>query len=128
MVAILLIPVMFIAMLPSLIFGGLNGDSASSVLNDNEALTENMKQIVEAINTVLDEGIEDVKERIAEDFATREADDYEVINPYEESPLNNASLFLAQYCAAKNTDWSSISVSDMEQMLREGKQIGRAHV
>ena len=122
MVAVLMIPVIFIAMLPSLIFGGLNGDSASSVMNDNEALTENMKQIVETIDKVLDEGLEDVKARIAEDFATRDADDYEIINPYEETPLNNASLFLAQYCAAKNADWSAISVSDMEQMLREGKQ------
>lgn len=121
-----MIPVMFITMLPSLIFGGLNNASAEgsteALLNDSAALTENMTKIVNSINTVLGEGIEDVKTRIAQDFATRTADNYEIVNPYEDNLLSNTSAFLSQYCAAKDADWSSISISDMEQILRNGKQ------
>ena len=125
-VAALLIPVMFILMLPSLLFGGLGiasaEGSAEALLNDSSALTENLTRIVNSINAVLDEGIEDVKARIEQDFATRTADNYEIVNPYEDHPPSNTSAFLAQYCAAKEADWTSISISDMEQIIRDGKQ------
>lgn len=68
---LLALPLLFILLLPGLAFGSLtdSGASGQPILNDNAAITENMNQAAFAINQILGEGIENVKERIASDFA-----------------------------------------------------------
>ena len=123
---LLLLPVLFILMLPSLIFGGLTGSGTSSsalpILNDNSTISENINDISFSINQILGEGIDDVEARIAQDFARTDGDKYEVVNPYEGNLVSNSNLILSQYCAAKNQDWEHISISDLEQVLRAGKK------
>lgn len=123
---LLLLPVLFILMLPFLIFGGLTGSGTSSsalpILNDNSAITENINDISFTINQILGEGIDDVEARIAQDFAGTDGDKYEVVNPYEGNLVSNTNLILSQYCAAKNQDWEHISISELEQVLRAGKK------
>ena len=111
--------------LPGLAFGSLTGSGASGavgqpILNNNAAITEYMNQAAFAINQILGEGIENVQERIANDFAGTDGDHYEVVNPYEGDLISNANLFISQYCAAKNLDFAAISLTDMEQILRAG--------
>ena len=79
-----------------------------------------MNQAAFAINQILGEGIENVQERIANDFAGTDGDHYEVVNPYEGDHISNANLFISQYCAAKELDFASIALADMEQLLRAG--------
>ena len=122
---LLVLPLLFILLLPGLAFGsltdsGASGTSGQPILNDNAAITENMNQAAFAINQILGEGIENVKERIASDFAGTDGDHYEIINPYEGNPINNTNLFISQYCAAKELDFASIALADMEQILRAG--------
>lgn len=124
---ILLLPVLFILMLPSLIFGGLGVNNSADpnqppILNNNVAIVENVNNISFTINSILGEGLEDVLHRIDTDFAASGGDHMEIINPYSESLVYNTNLFISQYCAAKDEDYRSISVSDMEQILRSGKQ------
>ena len=64
--------------LPGLAFGSLTGSGASGaagqpILNDNAAITEYMNRAAFAINQILGEGIENVQERIANDFAGTDA-------------------------------------------------------
>ena len=122
---LLFLPVLFILMLPSLIFGGLTSsrapDAAAPVLNDGAAVTENMTNISYAVNQILGEGIDDVTERIVAHFATTDGDNYEIVNPYEGNISSNANIFLAEYCAAKSVEWDAVSVADLENILREGK-------
>ena len=113
-------------LLPSLIFGGLTqagseGNPDSSILNDNAAIVENINQISQAISDLLEEGQEDVRARIDADFAASGADQKEIINPYESSPAYNANRFIAMYCAAKDQDYASISLKDMEALIRKAK-------
>ena len=120
---LLALPLLFILLLPGIIFGSLTDSGASGVdgqpiLNDNAAITENMNQAAFAINQILGEGIGNVRERIANDFAGSDGDHYEVVNPYEGDLISNANLFISQYCAAKNLDFAAISLTDMEQILR----------
>lgn len=125
-VLLLLLPVLFILMLPTLIFGGLTniGGAASGstqpILNDSAAIIENTNEIAFAVNQILGEGIADVETRIATDFGQTGGDHYEIVNPYAENMMSNTNLFISQYCAAKNEDWKSISLSDLEQVLRSG--------
>ena len=123
---LLAIPVLFIMLLPSLIFGGLTqagseGNPDSPILNDNAAIVENINQISQAISDLLEEGLEDVRTRIDADFAASSADQKEIVNPYESSPAYNANRFIAMYCAAKDQDYASISPKDMEALIHKAK-------
>ena len=122
---LLLIPVLFIVMLPSLIFGGLTSRGAPEaeqpVLNDDEAIVEQITDVVFSINQILGEGIDDVTERIGEHFTTTNGDAYEIVNPYEGNLVSNSNLLLSEYCAAKDQDWRGISLNDMEKTLAAGK-------
>ena len=127
-IVVLLLPVMFILMLPSLIFGAIFGpgdpdSSAEPIMNNNSAITENINEIGFAVSRVLGEGIDDVEARIQQDFAGTGGDHYEIVNPYAASLTNNTNAFIGQYCAAKNEDWENISLSDLEQILRNNKEV-----
>ena len=123
---LLVLPILFIMLLPSLIFGGLTkagveGSPDTPILNDNAAIAENINQISQAISDLLEEGQEDVRTRVDADFTASGADQKEIINPYESSPTYNANRFIAMYCAAKNQDYTSISLKDMEDVIRKAK-------
>lgn len=125
---LLVLPVLFIMLLPSLIFGGLTkagveGSPDTPILNDNAAIVENINQISQAISDLLEEGQEDVRARIDMDFTASGADQKEIINPYESSPAYNANRFIAMYCAAKNQDYASISLKDMEDVIRKAQVV-----
>ena len=121
-IIILLLPVLFILMLPSIIFGGLFGGStdpaAEPIMNDNAAIIENTNEIAFAINQILGEGIDDVEQRIEDDFSQTGGDNYEIVNPYTSDMTSNTNAFIGQYCAAKNEDWENISLVDLQQTLR----------
>ena len=125
-VFLLLLPVLFVLMLPAVIFGGLT-DAASAnypeqpILNDSTAVIEITNGLAFTINQILGEGIDDVTARIAADFSSTDGDNYEVINPYEGRLVNNTNSFLGQYCAAKERDWRTISPDDLSAVLRAGK-------
>ncbi|MEY8420579.1 C39 family peptidase [Oscillospiraceae bacterium 44-5] len=120
---LLMLPVLFILMLPSLIFGDLtsSGNSGQPILNDNAAVIQNTTDIAFAVNEILGEGITDAEARIAQDFAATGGDNYEIINPYASDMTSNTNSFIAQYCAAKGESWDTISLADMQAILRQGK-------
>ena len=118
-----LLPVLFILMLPSLIFGGLanGGGPGQSILNDNTAILQNMSDIALAVNEVMGEGIADAEARIALDFASTGGDNYEVVNPYASNMTANTNSFIAQFCAVNGQDWNVISLTNMQTVLSQGK-------
>lgn len=123
---LIMLPVLFVLMLPGLLFGGLTGSGASGetglpILNNEQAVIENANNISFSINQILNEGLADVLARIDADFAASDGDEMEVHNPYEAAPVYNANLFISQYCAARNSDFRNISLSDMEAVLRRNK-------
>ena len=125
-VAIFLLPILFILMLPALIFGGLvdaftPDDPTVPVLNDSAYITENMTSITDSVSDVLSEALEDVLKEIEDDFSSSTADQREIINPHENAPAYNANAFVSQFCASKNKDFESITFSDMESTLRNAK-------
>ena len=88
---LLLLPVMFVLMLPGLIFGGLTSSGA----NNSPAIIGHLDAIAAAIDEILNEGLTDAKERIAQDFAGTGGDNYEVVEPFSVSSSTN--LFIGQY-------------------------------
>ena len=123
---IFLLPVLFILMLPSLIFGGLvDAFSPASpsvpVLNDSAAITANVNSITNSVRDVLAEDLGDVLTAIEKDFEASQANQREIINPHENAMAYNANIFVSQFCAAKNQDFQSITFSNMESTLRNAK-------
>ena len=123
LVAALMLPVMIVAMLPSIIFGSLFGDGTDTPngISDSTVMTDNMVSLNTGISTILSEGLMDVLTRIDADFAASGCDGMEVNNPYGSDVVFNANYFIALYCASKDTDVSSISQDDMERILRNHK-------
>ena len=83
---LLLLPVLFLLMLPGLIFGGLvnafsPADPDTPILNSETAIVENANDITFAINAILGEALDDVMARIEVDFASSGADKMEVKTP-----------------------------------------------
>ncbi len=124
--AVLIIPIIILCMLPSVIFGGFGSshspvDPDTPIMNSSIALDSNLTTISTSVSTILSEGMAITLQAIDTDYANCTADGMEIVNPYESSPNFNANLFVAQYCAAKNEDYAGISILDMENMLRQGK-------
>ena len=120
LVALAMLPVLIIAMLPSIIFGSFSGDGTNSTnaIADDSVLAQNMMDLNTGISTVLSEGLVDVLSRIDTDFAASGCDSMEVNNPYGSDVVFNANYFISMYCASKDQDISSISMADMESILR----------
>ena len=120
LVALAMLPVLIIAMLPSIIFGSFSGDGTNSTnaITDDSVLAQNMMDLNTGISTVLSEGLVDVLSRIDTDFAASGCDSMEVNNPYGSDVVFNANYFISMYCASKDQDISSISMADMESILR----------
>lgn len=127
-IALLMLPVLFVLMLPGLIFGGLTNafspsDPEIPILNSETAIIENANEITFTLNGILGEALDDVLARIEADFAASGADHMEVKNAYSGGPIYNANLFISQYCAAKDKDFESISLNDLAATLRETSSI-----
>lgn len=121
---LLLLPLLLLMMLPGLVFGGFSeaystADPDNPVLNSSTAMAANAGKITSAINSILWEGMEEAEERIEEDFSLSGCDCMEIINPYENDPVFNANLFISQYSACRSGDYESISLTDMEALLRD---------
>lgn len=126
-IILLLLPVLFVLMLPGLIFGGLvnafsPADSEAPVLNSETAIVKNANDITFTINSILGEALDDVMARIEEDFASSGVDHMEIKNSYSSGPVFNANLIISQYCAARDEDFESISLDDLAAVLRDNKE------
>ena len=113
-VAVILLPVLIIAMLPSVIFGSMFGDGTDTPngISDDTVLVQNLADINSGISMILSEGLNDVLARIDSDFAASGCDSKEVNNPFGSDVVFNANAIVSQYCAYKDTDATSISKDD----------------
>ena len=119
-VAVLLLPILIAAMLPSVIFGSFFGDGtdSTSAIVDDKVLTQNIFDLNTGISTVLSEGLVDVLSRIDANFTSSGCDIKEINNPYGSDVVFNANAIISMYCASKVVDIKSISLHGIEAVLR----------
>ena len=121
--SLLLIPLLFLTMLPGVIFNGFSEayspvDPLSPILNSETALVETAREISESIREVLREALAVTIADIGTSFQASGADNYEIDNPYESDLSFSANQFVSMYCAAKGDQINKISIDDMIAMLR----------
>ncbi len=124
---VLLLPVLYMAMLPGLLYDGFRSwaspaDPDVPVLNSVTAITENANAIASVIEGIFSRALEDLQAEMEEDFAASGGDRMEVANPYASSMRYNANLFVSQYCAFREDSFESVSIADMAEVLQAGRK------
>ena len=122
-VFVLFLPVLFVLMLPSMIFGGLDTDTNGvPILNNNAAILENIAEADAVISTVLSDSHAAILSKIQKDIETLEAGvEHQIMDPYEETLPYNSSLIISQYCVA-NSSYTTISLADFQHKVEQSKE------
>ena len=118
--ALLMLPVLFILMLPSLIFGSLGLDDATGdALNDNSVIMENIAETETSIEAILRE-----KHDALLDDIQREADalgsgcEYGITDDFSDRIIYESALVISQFCASQE-DYREVNLKKLEKILRD---------
>lgn len=119
---LLCLPLLFILMLPSLIFGGLDAAPAEApILNDNAAIVQNIADVRDRLDRIVADAMTETLAEIDQDFTRSSGDQKFVNNPYTTvgtDGIVDPLLIICQYCAANNADYRTISPDDLERLFR----------
>ena len=118
-VSLLLIPVLFIVMLPGLVFGNLSENTGA--LTSNSRINENIRAANEAIVEVLQECHDEVLAEVnAAASRVQENDDVSITDPYAYYISVNANQLIAQFCASKD-NYRDINLTELKRVIRANK-------
>ena len=119
MVSLLLIPVLFIVMLPGLVFGNLSENTGA--LTSNSRINENIRAANEAIVEVLQECHDEVLADVnAAASRVPESDAVSITDPYAYYISVNANQLIAQFCASKD-NYRDINLTELKRVIRANK-------
>ena len=118
-IALLLLPVMFILMLPSLIFGNEGLDAVpDNVLNDNSVIMANISQTETSIETILREKHNLLLDRILAEAANLGTNcEYSITDDFSDQIIYESALIISQFCASQQ-DFKEVQLKKLEQILR----------
>ena len=119
-IALLLLPVMFILMLPSLIFGNEGLDAVpDNVLNDNSVIMANISQTETSIETILREKHNLLLDRILAEAANLGINcEYSITDDFCDHIIYESALIISQFCASQQ-DFKEVQLKKLEQILRQ---------
>lgn len=118
--ALFLLPVLFLLMLPSLIFGnqGLD-DAAGDILNDNTLIMENIAEAEASIEAILRKKHDALLEKIEQEADSLGADcEYSITDDFSDRIIYESALVISQFCASQE-DYREISLKKLEKLLRD---------
>ena len=116
---VLTLPILFIVMLPGLVFGNLSEDSGA--LNSNSKISENIRAANQAIVEVLQENHDAVLDEINAAIAgIPEGDTVSINDPYAYSITINANQLISQFCASQD-DYKNINIDKLKSLIRENQ-------
>lgn len=123
---LLALPLLFIIMLPGLIFGDFAATgSGTPVMNDNTAIVRNITSLRDSLDSILLEALDDTLKSIDRDFADTGGDFKHVENPFADTGVTgmvDSLTMICQYCASKDIDYSAVKQQDLEQLFRQAKK------
>ena len=117
---LLILPVLFILMLPSLVFGNLGLDTvASDVLTDNNRIMENIAEAEVSIETILREKHDALLEKIEQAAGSLGSDcEYGITDDFSDRIIYESALVISQFCASQE-DYREINLAKLERMLHD---------
>ena len=118
-ISVLLIPVLFIVMLPGLVFGNLSENTGA--LTSNSRINDNIRSANEAIVEVLQECHDEVLAEVnAAASRVPENDAVSITDPYAYYISVNANQLIAQFCASKD-NYRDINLTELKRVIRANK-------
>lgn len=114
-----MLPVLFLTMLPSLIFGTDGLENASKdTLNNPNVIMENLAVTEGSIEEILREKHDAVIESIHSE-ADKLGDncEYSITDDFADSIIHESSMIISQFCASQN-DYKEVKLSKLERTLR----------
>ncbi|MDD3279877.1 MAG: NlpC/P60 family protein [Lachnospiraceae bacterium] len=115
-----LLPILFILMLPSLIFGN-NGldDVPENVLNDTNVIMENIAETETSIEEILREKHGVILEQIQDEIDALGSDrESGITDDFADRIIYESTLIISQFCASQK-DYKEINLSKLETILRD---------
>ena len=118
--ALLFLPVLFLLMLPSLIFGTEGLDTASGkVFNDTSLIIENIAETERIIETVLREKHDQLLKDIQKNAESLGKNcEYSITDEFADQIIYESTLIISQFCASQD-DYKDIHLENLEKILRK---------
>jgi len=115
---IMILPILFILMLPSLIFGGLEDNSpVIPVMNDNAAIYANIENVSTRVHEILEAEHIVILDAVKREINALPADDeYEIIDNYDVNAALDTNVLISQYCASKD-NYLDINANDLISII-----------
>ena len=119
---VLAIPILFIIMLPSLIFGDISDVNPSDVMNNDAAIVSNISTAENTVNDCILAAHQDVLDRISWDISgLPEGSSTRIEDSFASGIIFNTNEIIAQYCASKDK-WNEINVNDLKSIINANKE------
>ena len=117
--ALLLIPVLYLSLLPSLIFGTDGIDTASGdVLNDNSKIMQNIESIESQVESALREKHDETIRLLeAKGKSLGIHHEYSITDDFSDRIIYESTLLISQYCASED-DYRNINVSRLVSQIK----------
>lgn len=115
---VLAIPIIFIVMLPGLIFGNLSNDAVSDVMNNDTAIMANVEQAQTVINDSISEAHDNVLNNInSEILKLPDGTSARIEDNFTGAVIMDTNMLISQYCASKDK-WDEINSDDLKMTVK----------
>lgn len=121
-IMLLAIPILFLVLLPTVIFGGLNPPETGDqpILNDNPQVVENISTINSTISQILTEAYTETKDEVE---ARAEGLEYvEIIDTVGGNIVYDANKIICWYCASQVQSVDNISIPHLASLVTAHKR------
>ena len=119
---VLALPVMFIIMLPSLVFGDISDVNPSDVMNNDAVIVSNISTAENTVNDCILAAHQDVLNRISWDISgLPEGANTRIEDSFSSGMIFNTNDIISQYCASKDK-WNEINVNDLKTILNANRK------
>lgn len=118
---VLAIPIIFIIMLPGLVFGDVSDTNPSDVMYNNAAIMSNISAAEAVVNECITIAHQEVLDKIEWDISGLPLNvPTRIEDSFASGVIFNTHEIIAQYCAAKDK-WNEINIDDLETILDANK-------
>lgn len=118
---VLAIPILFILMLPGLIFGDLSSTDASDIMNNDAAIISNIGTAESTVNDCIMSAHTSIIEKIKWDISGLDDDAVTRIeDSYTSGIIFNTNEIISQYCASKDK-WNEVNINDLRNIINANK-------
>ena len=118
---VLLIPILFIIMLPSIIFGDISSDVPSDIMNNNAAIISNLESAQTTVSDCIISAHENILSEVSKKISNLPGGcTGRVVDSFKDNSVIDINLFISQYCASKD-NWDEVKTEDLKSTINSNK-------